>query len=101
MAISEELLYRGFLFCYLALWFPHINRLECALVSSLIFGMGHLYQGWKGILSTGLGGLVLAGFYVLTGNLLLPMVVHAATNLRALLIFWTGSDQQASAAKAA
>ena len=99
--ISEELVFRGFLFFYLALWFPHINRLECALLTSLIFGMGHLYQGWKGILSTGLVGLIFAGIYVLTGNLLAPMVVHASMDLRALLIFWIGSDQPATVVQAA
>jgi membrane protease YdiL (CAAX protease family) len=99
--ISEELLFRGFLFYYLTLWFPHIHSLECALVTSLIFGIGHLYQGWKGIVSTGLVGLVMAGLYALTGNLLVPMFVHAATDLRALLIFWNGSSQPAGTAEAA
>jgi len=92
--IAEELVYRGFLFYYFTLWLPHINRLECALLSSLIFGMAHLYQGWKGILSTGLVGLILAGLYVLTGNLLVPMVVHATADLRAALIFWKAPEQQ-------
>lgn len=99
--ISEELLFRGFLFYYVALWFSHINNLECVLLTSLIFGMGHLYQGWKGILSTAFVGLVFAVLYVLTGNLLAPMIVHATMDLRALLIFWTGSDQQATAPAAA
>jgi membrane protease YdiL (CAAX protease family) len=84
--ISEELVYRGFLFYYLALWFPHINRLESALVTSLIFGVGHLYQGWKGILSTGIAGLFLAGLYLLSGNLLLPIVVHAVGDLQAVIL---------------
>lgn len=95
--ISEELVFRGFLFWYLALWFPHIHSLESVLLTSLIFGMGHLYQGWKGILSTGLVGLVFAGLYVVTGNLLVPIAVHAATDLRAVLIFWKGRDRQAIA----
>jgi len=99
--ISEELLFRGLLFYYLALWAPHIHSLECALVTSLIFGMAHLYQGWKGVLSTAFGGLMFAGLYVLTGNLLVPMVAHAATDLRALLIFWKASDPQGAPAAAA
>ena len=98
--INEELIFRGFLFYYLALWFPHINVLECVLLTSLFFGTGHLYQGWKGVLSTGLVGLVFAFLYVLTGNLFAPMVLHAATDLRGLLIFWIGSNQQAPAAAA-
>ena len=99
--ISEELLFRGFLFFYLSLWFPHIHSLECVLLTSLIFGMGHLYQGWKGILATGLVGLVMAGLYVLTGNLIVPILVHTALDLRATLIFWKKSDQPATAAQAA
>jgi membrane protease YdiL (CAAX protease family) len=99
--ISEELVCRGFLFYYFTLWFPHINHLENALLTSLIFGMGHLYQGWKGVASTGIVGLMMAGLYVLTGNLLVPVVAHAAADLRALLIFWTGPERHETAAQTA
>jgi uncharacterized protein len=96
--ISEELIFRGFLFYYLSLWFPYINGLECALITSLTFGLGHLYQGWKGVVGTALVGLIMAGLYLLTGNLLVPVIAHATTDLRALLIFWNGIDQQAMSA---
>jgi uncharacterized protein len=86
--ISEELIFRGFLFYYLSFWFPHVNSLECVLITSVFFGVGHLYQGWKGVLSTGLAGLILAVFYVLSGNLLLPMVVHAVVDLQGAFLFW-------------
>jgi uncharacterized protein len=86
--IDEELMFRGFLFYYFTLWFPHINSLENALLTSAIFGLGHLYQGWRGILSTAVAGLILAGLFLLSGNLLLPMVVHALGDLRAAIIFW-------------
>jgi membrane protease YdiL (CAAX protease family) len=99
--ISEELLFRGFLFYYLALWLPHINKLECVLVTSLIFGLGHLYQGWKGVVGTGVGGLLLAGLYVLSGNLLLPMVFHAVADLRVLMILPPESEALATAGEAA
>jgi membrane protease YdiL (CAAX protease family) len=99
--ISEELIFRGFLFYYFTLWFPHINHIENALLTSLIFGMGHLYQGWKGVVSTGIVGLMMAGLYVLTGNLLVPVVAHATADLRVLLIFWTGPERQETAAQAA
>lgn len=57
------------------------------MLTSVVFGMGHLYQGWKGIVSTGIAGLIMAGLFLLTGNLFLPMVVHAVGDLRVLLIF--------------
>jgi uncharacterized protein len=99
--ISEELIFRGFLFYYFSLWFPHINGVENALVTSLIFGLGHLYQGWKGIVSAGVSGLILAGMYVLTGNLLLPIVVHAVGDLRVLWIFPAEAEGAVPAGSAA
>lgn len=92
--ISEELLFRGFLFYYFALWFPHIHAWENALLTSLFFGMGHLYQGWKGVASTGVAGLIMAGLFLLNGNLLLPMIVHAVGDLRVLLIFGGEGTQE-------
>jgi uncharacterized protein len=99
--ISEELLFRGFGFYYLSLWFLHINLLECTLVTSLVFGLGHLYQGWKGILSTGVTGLIMAGLYVLSGNLLLPVVFHAIADYRVLLFFPPQTLPQTLAAEGA
>lgn len=85
--VFEELAYRGFLFYYLSLVFPAINGAEKAFVTSLLFGAGHIYQGWKGVLSTGVAGLIMASLYLVGGNLLLPIVAHIAANMRVLLIF--------------
>jgi len=85
-AISEELAYRGFLLYYFSSYLPQLNIPEKVLLSAVVFGLGHLYQGWKGVITTGIGGLVLAILYVSTGSLLAPMVVHAVVVLRVLLI---------------
>jgi membrane protease YdiL (CAAX protease family) len=85
--ISEELVCRGFLFCYFRLYLPQLNNLELAFLTSLIFGFAHLYQGWQGAVSAGIMGLVFAGIYLLTGSLLTPVIIHAALDYRALLIF--------------
>ncbi len=84
--ISEELVYRGFLMYYLSANIPHVNVLEKVLLTSIIFGFGHLYQGWKGVLSTGIGGIVFALFYVLSGSLLPSAVLHAVTDYKLLLM---------------
>ena len=89
--ISEELLFRGFLFYYLSVYVPHINNLEKILLTSLLFGIAHLYQGWRGVAASGVSGVILAGLYVLGGGLLLPIVFHATGNMRALLIFRPGT----------
>jgi membrane protease YdiL (CAAX protease family) len=85
-AIQEELLYRAFLFYYLGTHFPDLSVWMIILISSAVFGLGHLYQGVKGILLTGLAGVLVAGLYVASGNLILPILLHALLNLRILFL---------------
>jgi len=85
--ISEELVFRGFLLYYLSLYLPHLNTAERVLLVSLSFGLAHIYQGKSGAIGTGILGLILAGLYLMTGSLLLPVVIHAAVDARVLLIF--------------
>jgi uncharacterized protein len=84
--ISEELVFRGFLLYYFGLYVSQMNTLEKVLVVSLFFGLAHLYQGRQGVLGTGIVGLAMGGLYVATGSLLMPMVVHAASDWRVLLM---------------
>ena len=75
--VVEELLYRGFLLWYLSAAIP---LWAAVLVSSVVFGIGHVYQGWTGALQTGAMALVMAGLYVLAGSLWAPMLLHGAVN---------------------
>jgi membrane protease YdiL (CAAX protease family) len=85
--IYEEIVFRGFLLYYLGLCFPHANVTGRVLLKSLFFGLSHLYQGWKGAVGAGILGLLFAGMYLMIGSLVMPMAVHAAIDLRTLLIF--------------
>lgn len=76
--ICEELIYRGFLIAYLGAF---VGLWMAVLLSTLVFGLGHAYQGFKGVLKTGGVGLVMAGLYVLTGSLWVPMILHAVVDL--------------------
>ena len=49
--------------------------------SSVIFGLGHAYQGTSGIVKTGAVAFVMAALYVLSGSLWPPIALHAATDL--------------------
>lgn len=74
--ICEEILFRGFLiqfFTHLAMTLPVIVAL---LAASLSFGLGHIYQGWKGVLGTTIGGLAFGLLFLLTGSLLPGMILH-------------------------
>lgn len=88
--ICEEIVFRGFLPWYL-LSLNHFSDLQVSLLtavilSSLLFGFAHLYQGWKGVLATGLIGAFLAYLYVITGSLILPIILHILVDARIVFI---------------
>lgn len=76
--IWEELLFRGFLIWFLA---PYAGVIGAALISTLAFGLGHAYQGWRGIPRTGAIGLILAVAYIASGSLWWVMAAHALLDL--------------------
>jgi membrane protease YdiL (CAAX protease family) len=76
--ICEEIIYRGFLILYLLAFFP---LWVAAVGSTLIFGLGHVYQGVTGIVKTSVVGAVLAGLFLLTGSLWAAIVVHTVIDL--------------------
>lgn len=84
--VSEELLFRGFLLYYLNQHFPGLDRGAQILVSGLVFGWAHLFQGWRGIALTGVLGAAFALLYIATESLLSPIIIHAAIDLRILII---------------
>lgn len=79
---------RGFLYFYISLYLPHVKTAELVLLTSLVFGIAHTYQGWRGIASTTISGLIFGMLYVISGSLLLPALVHSAGNLQGALILW-------------
>jgi membrane protease YdiL (CAAX protease family) len=83
---SEELLFRGFLMDYLGQNFASLDTWALVLISSVIFGFAHLYQGWRGTVLTGVLGGAFGMLYTFTGSLLAPAAIHAAVDLRLLII---------------
>jgi membrane protease YdiL (CAAX protease family) len=83
--VAEEVVFRGFLLVYLT-DIASVPVGPAMLASAALFGLAHAYQGLVGVLLTGLAGYWLAGLYVVTGSLLLPIVVHALVDLRLLLV---------------
>jgi len=83
--VSEELLFRG-LFTAIAVQALSLHPLAAVGLLSVLFGAGHLYQGWKGMLGVALIGWAFGVIYVETGSLLVPVIVHVAVDLRALVL---------------
>jgi membrane protease YdiL (CAAX protease family) len=71
--IAEEIIYRGFVLWYLLQLMP---AWVAVVVSSVIFGLGHSYQGNRGIARVTLVGAVFAGLFFLTGSIWVPIAGH-------------------------
>ncbi len=77
--ICEEILYRGWLLYFLgalsgSMWIGMI-------LSAVLFGLGHAYQGRQGIIATGVLGLVFGTMFVLVKSLVPGQVIHAGIDL--------------------
>jgi membrane protease YdiL (CAAX protease family) len=74
VAISEETLFRG----YLILRFTQItkNRTASLIISSVLFSLGHGYEGSSGIVTVGAIGFALGLVYVWRQSIIAPVVIH-------------------------
>jgi uncharacterized protein len=78
--VCEEFLYRGWL---LSLFSTALGSVWVGLVvSSIVFGAAHAYQGRNGIIGTGVLGIVFGGVFVLSGTLLLGQILHTVIDLQ-------------------
>lgn len=82
--VCEELLYRGFGLAALRWALPGVGNPALIAVTAVAFGLAHLYQGWPGMMLTGLLGGYFGWIVVSTGSLLPVMLVHAVVDLRIL-----------------
>jgi membrane protease YdiL (CAAX protease family) len=84
-AIGEELSFRGFLLTRLT---PVLgNFWAAALLSSISFGIGHLYQGAVGVIFTGMYGFLFAILFYWRKSIYPCMIAHFLQDALAPLIF--------------
>jgi len=79
--VCEEFIYRGFVLA--ALFQVALPVWLAVVLTSLLFGLAHAYQGKAGIVSTGLFGVVLAIARLVFGSLVPVMMWHAGLDLAA------------------
>jgi len=79
----EEVLARGLILDRCRVLFQ--ARWPAVVVSSLLFGLGHAYQGWFGVLQTALIGMVFAALVLRWGRLWPVILAHGLLNFVALL----------------
>jgi membrane protease YdiL (CAAX protease family) len=83
--VWEELVYRGFLIWFIA---PYAGLIGAVVLSTLVFGIGHSYQGWRGARNAGTLGLLFAIGYALTGSLWWLIAIHALVDAFGGLLAW-------------
>ena len=71
--ICEELLFRGYLLHMLMGYLP---TYAAVILTSLSFGLGHIYQGPIHVLRTAIMGVVMALIYLATDSIILPIILH-------------------------
>lgn len=78
---AEEVLFRGFIMYGLAVLFPGLHVVAVLLVSTVLFGLGHMYQGPKEALQPMALGLLFGVFYLAFGTIWPCVVLHALQDL--------------------
>ena len=84
VAVAEETVFRG----YLIRRFSQVtaSRTVAVVLSSVVFALGHGYQGSLGIIAVGAIGLAFAIVYLKRGSLVAPVVMHFIQNFIGLIV---------------
>lgn len=91
--LLEEILFRGFLITRISTFLRADKMGNCLalFLTSLLFGLCHLYQGWSGVISTGLIGFIFGIiFLTFNKNLWYSILTHGFVNATALTILYFG-----------
>jgi uncharacterized protein len=76
--VCEEIIYRGFLTWRVSTW---TGLFAAVVISSIVFGLGHIYLGVAQVPRTAIVGFMLAIVVVASGSLLPAILIHAAMDL--------------------
>ena len=74
--ICEEIIWRGTIIFLLSAVFPALNFMGAAIISCILFGLMHSYQGIYGIIKTGIISVLFVLLYYVTDSIIPGMLVH-------------------------
>lgn len=78
--VFEEAICRQFLFYYLNAQLG-MQGDTLILISALLFSLGHLYQGWKGVFGAFITGVLLGKVFLIYETIKFPFFLHLLANL--------------------
>lgn len=94
----EEFLYRGY---FVWAFSPWLGWWGAAAMSLAFFAIGHLYQGWGGVLRTGVVGAFYTLVVAVLGSLWPAIALHALIDLGAGMMAWLALREGPSSGDAA
>jgi membrane protease YdiL (CAAX protease family) len=84
--ICEEIIYRGFIVFLLQIIFPYMPIYIIILIVIIIFGISHTYQGFQGIIGTGILAILFLCLFLVTDSLILAMFLHFIVDFSATFL---------------
>jgi len=84
VAVGEETVFRGYLIVRLEALFR--SPAVAVVLSSVIFALGHGYEGVAGVITVGMMGFALALVFLWTRSLVAPTIIHFLNNFVAILL---------------
>ncbi|MGO1538852.1 MAG: CPBP family intramembrane glutamic endopeptidase [Leucobacter sp.] len=84
-ATTEEVMYRGLVLITLTLLLPSAPDILLYVLAVVCFAVAHIYQGWGGVITTGLLGAMFLALLVATGSLLPGIMLHFIVDARAAI----------------
>lgn len=94
-AFGEEFFYRGYLMKRLAQMLGDTNKtwMLGALVSAICFGLAHMYQGWSGVITTGMIGFIVGLIFIKERNLLIPILIHGIYDMIGITLIYLDRER--------
>jgi membrane protease YdiL (CAAX protease family) len=92
----EEITFRGYLITRLKLIIGDspLSLIIILLLTSVSFGLAHLYQDWSGVISTGSFAFIFGIIFIQSKyNLWMPILTHAFANVVGLSLIYTNYDR--------
>ncbi|HEX4824490.1 MAG TPA: CPBP family intramembrane glutamic endopeptidase [Candidatus Polarisedimenticolaceae bacterium] len=89
--LAEEVTYRGVM--YVLLWRLTGHPLPAVLIASIVFGVSHWLQGWKGMSIITSIALAMHGLVWISGSLYVAIAVHALYDVAAGLFYAKYGDE--------
>ncbi len=96
VAFLEEIIFRGYMMGDIAELFGTSKPALAVnlILTSIVFGLAHWYQGRSGALSTGIIGAVLGILFITSGfNLWLPILTHGFIDTIGLFLIYINADK--------